>query len=93
MNIDEMLLTDEEIQGAKMGHVAIYVKGKPEVREADYFVAKAQHEKDMSYVIQKGGVCPECDGSRMSNPDDCDQDYEACERCTMLKVQRHRRTP
>ena len=35
----------------------------------------------LSIVIQKGGVCPECDGSRMSNPDDFDQNYEPCERC------------
>ena len=45
------------------------------------YYTKAQVSKCMNYVIQEGGVCPECDGSRMSNPDDFDQNYEPCERC------------
>ncbi len=44
------LLTDDEIKDAKVGHVAILVHGKPEVRDSDWEVAKAQLAKDEARI-------------------------------------------
>ena len=44
------LLTGDEIKDAKVGHVAILVHGKPEVRDSDWEVAKAQLAKDEARI-------------------------------------------
>ncbi len=39
-------ISHEEIQRAKLGHVAVYVRGKANVYESDIEVAQAQLEAD-----------------------------------------------
>ncbi len=53
---DEGLLTDEEIKDAKIGHVAILVRGKPLVYSFDRAVAKAQRDLTAS---EKDAECQE----------------------------------
>jgi len=32
-------------------------------------------------IVVSHKTCPECDGSRIANPNDFDQNYEPCEKC------------
>ena len=69
MNIDEMLLTEKEINdiGNELVSIPEFIDEADEYKAFLFsrrYYAKAQHEKDMSYVIREDRTCGFCVGRK-----------------------------